>query len=60
MASEASHERTLERAVKPLELASPFACSSHVTSRESPNGQLARRLKKVFILYSTVYIIVFN
>ena len=60
MASEASCERTLERAVKPLALTFLFACSSHVTSRESPKWTTCSQAEKVFILYSTVYIIVFN
>ena len=36
MAREASRERTREQVAKPFSLPSPFACSSRVTSRDSP------------------------
>ena len=50
--SEAIRERTRERVAKPwgaflsppITLASPFACCSPATSRDSPNGELACRL----------------
>ena len=52
MASKVSCERMRER--MPDTLVSPFACCSHVTSRDFPNGELARRLSHLMYCSSWI------